>query len=123
MLNIQLDTETAIAILEQNGTLVKSDFESAAAQLDPFIEEAGGLAGLIILVEHFPGWDSFSALASHLKFVKEHHREIKCIAFVTNSAIGKMAEKLANHFVNADVKYFDFDFLEEARDWILSSSE
>ena len=123
MLNIQVDTEAAIAILEPKGTLGKSDFESAAAQIDPFIEEAGGLAGLVILVEHFPGWDSFGALASHLKFVKEHHRKIKRIAFVTNSAIGKMAERLADHFVDADVKLFDFDLLEEAKAWILASGE
>ncbi len=118
MLNVQVDTETGIALLEPQGALTQSDFETAAAQIDPFIEELGKLNGLIIHVEHFPGWDSFGALSSHLKFVREHHREIKRVAFVTDSPIGKLAEKLASHFVDADVKEFPFSQMEQARAWL-----
>ena len=123
MLIVELDRENRIAVLEPQAALEKSDFEITAAQIDPIIEEAGCLAGLMIKVDHFPGWDSFGALVSHMKFIKEHHREVKRIAFVTDSPIGNMAEKLGSHFVAAEVRHFGFQALEDAKAWILSPAE
>ena len=119
MLNVTLDLESRIAQLEPEGALERGDFESAAAQIDPLIEENGSLNGLIIRVDHFPGWDSFGALVSHLKFVKDHHREIRRIAFVTDSPVGNLAEKIGPHFVAAEIKHFGFQALEDAKIWIL----
>jgi hypothetical protein len=39
----------------------------------------------MIHAESFPGWESFGAFVSHLKFVGDHHRQIERIAAVTNS--------------------------------------
>jgi hypothetical protein len=39
----------------------------------------------MIHTESFPGWESFGAFVSHLKFVGDHHRQIERIAAVTNS--------------------------------------
>ncbi len=77
------------------------------------------LSGVIIYVENFPGWDSFAALSSHLKFVKEHHRYVRRVAFVTDSSIADIAEKVASHFVAAQVKHFPFSELDRAKLWIL----
>ena len=118
MLNVQLNQETGVVVLEPNGSLTKSDFESAATVIDPYIAEAGKLNGIIIHAKSFPGWDSFAALVTHLKFIKAHHRKVTCIAFVTDSPIGDIAETLAGHFVKARVKEFDFDELEKAINWI-----
>jgi len=74
----------------------KKDFKSAAKIIGPWIEKNRGLNGLIIHVEHFPGWDSFSALSSHLKFVKEHHKNISRVAFSTDSVIGNFAESIGS---------------------------
>ena len=119
MLNVQLDEVNGIVTLVPEGKLEKSDFESAATQIDPLIEKLGKLKGLIIHVEHFPGWDSFGALATHLSFVKEHHRKVARIAFVTDSPMGGMAEKVGNHFVSAEIKDFPFAGLEQGKNWIL----
>lgn len=119
MLNVQLDQEEAIAILEPNGALSKEDFIEASRVIDPFIEASGKLNGLIIYVKAFPGWDSFSALVTHLKFVNEHHKKISRLAFVTDSPVGKFAEHIASHFVQAEVQSFSFDQLEEAQIWIV----
>ena len=72
MLSVIIDETNGIAILEPDGPLSKNDFESATRIIDPYIEQNGQLNGLIIHTESFPGWDSFAALFSHLKFVKEH---------------------------------------------------
>lgn len=75
MLSVEIDEENRVAILEPNGALSKSDFVSATEIIDPYIEMSGSINGLIIHVESFPGWESFTALCSHLKFVREHHKK------------------------------------------------
>ena len=121
MLNVHLDEKESIAILEPNGALSEKDFELAADIIDPFIDKTGKLDGIIIHVESFPHWDSFSALLKHLKFVNEHHKKISCVAFATDSALGTFAEHIAGHFVSAKVKNFSFDALEDAKRWITQS--
>lgn len=64
-----------IVILVPGGELSESDSESAANIIDPYTEKSEKLNGNIIHVQSFPGWDSFSALISHLKFIKEHHKK------------------------------------------------
>ena len=68
MLTVKVDKANGIALLEPDGPLSKEDFESAVKIIDPFIEKNEHLNGLIIHTESFPGWDSFAALSSHLKF-------------------------------------------------------
>lgn len=122
MLKINLDESTGIAILEPHGALSAEDFQKAAKVIDAHIEKKGALNGVIIHVESFPGWDSFSALVKHLEFIKNHHREVKRVAFATDSALGAFAEKIAGHFVKAEVREFPFAELEQAKEWIMSAA-
>ena len=119
MLTTSLDEQHRIAILEPDGPLSETDFRSAAAIIDPFIESAGHLKGLIIHTRSFPGWDSFAAMHSHLTFVKQHHRKVPRIAFVTDSVISNLAETIGTHFVSADIKSFGYGDMDKARAWIL----
>lgn len=121
MLKIELDEDVGIAILEPVGELSESDFNAASEVIDPFLENNNELQGIIIHVKSFPGWDSFSSLVAHLKFVKDHHKKITRVAFATDSPIGSFAEKVATHFVNAEIKNFDFDELEDSKKWVLDS--
>ena len=121
MINTVLDTTTKIVTLQPHGSLKKEDFDNAVKIIDPFITENGKLNGLIIYTESFPGWKDFSAFNRHLLFIKNHHKEIKKIAFVTDSSIGDFAEVISSHFVNATVKNFDYEALNEAKEWILES--
>ena len=121
MLKVSLDEKEGIAILEPDGELSESDFKSASEIIDPYLENTGELKGLIIHVKSFPGWNSFSSLTAHLKFVREHHKKVSRIAFATDSPIGGFAENIAKHFVNAEIRNFDFSELEASRKWILDS--
>jgi hypothetical protein len=118
MITVQMDKQSSIAILEPHGTLSKEDFKSVSNIIDPYIDQHGQLVGLIIHTKDFPGWDSFAALCSHLKFVKEHHRKISYLAISTNSVIGNFAEIIAIHFVNAEIKKFSFEEIEQAKKWM-----
>lgn len=118
MLNIKLDKTNSIAILEPEGELTEADFRLVCDIIDPYLEQSGRLNGIIIHVQTFPGWDSFSAFITHLKFVKSHHKRIAHVALVTDSVIGSFAEHIADHFVNAKVKHFSFDEFELSVKWI-----
>jgi len=122
MIEHHLDTQNAILHIQPKSSLEKADFEGLAKAVDPFIAETGDLAGLIIETPAFPGWESFGAMAAHLRFVRDHHRHIRKIAVVTNSALGTVAENLASHFVSAEIKHFPGSDLDAARRWILGSA-
>lgn len=122
MLHVKLDEIKGIAILEPNGALSENDFKSAAKSIDSYIEKSGKLSGIIIQVKSFPGWDSFSALITHLKFIKEHHKKVSHVAFVTDSPLGGFAEHVGSHFVNAEVRSFSFNELENSIQWIIGDT-
>lgn len=122
MLTIDLNESDGIAVLKPAGKLSESDFKSAAKIIDPYIEKVGKLNGLIIHTSSFPGWDSFSAMMTHLSFVKNHHKNIRHVALATDSPAAGIAEQISSHFVSAKIKTFSFDELEIARQWVLNSS-
>jgi len=122
MLKTTIDEQDLIVILEPEGTLTKEDFDEATKKIDPFIEEHGKLNGVIISTESFPGWSGFSAMSRHFKFIKNHHRKIKRLAFVTDSMVGDIAEDFTGHFVQAEIKTFPFGEMEDAKAWILEKA-
>jgi len=121
MLKVELDEKTGIAVLTPDSALSEADFAHAALQIDPYIEQSGGLKGLIISAENFPGWKSFGAMIKHFNFVREHQRKITHVAFVTDSAAAGFAENIIEHFVSAEIKVFPFGQLEDAKSWIQST--
>lgn len=118
MIEHHLDRENAILHVQPKSALKKADFETLAATVDPFLTESGALAGLVIETPSFPGWESLGAMAAHFRFVRDHHRHIRKVALVTDSALGTVAEKLASHFVSAEIKHFPASGLDAAKQWI-----
>ena len=122
MIEHSLDTSSGILLVRPKAALQKEDFVQLAKTVDPFIEKSGGLAGLIIEATGFPGWDSLGAMAAHFRFVRDHHRHIRKIGVVTDSAIGNVAERLASHFVAADIRHFAAKDLEAAKQWVMQGA-
>lgn len=118
MLTVTIDAVKGIAMLSPNGPLSDQDFVKVTEVIDTYLEKTGVLKGLVIHTKLFPGWDSFAALSSHLKFVKEHHKKVSRIAFATDSVVGNFAETVASHFVNAEIKVFPYRELKQAVDWV-----
>jgi hypothetical protein len=112
-----LDTERSILHLRPQGALAQEDFVQIAKTIDPYIEKTGNLGGLIIEVPAFPGWESLGAMVAHFRFVRDHHKRIKKVAVVTDSAMGNVAERLASHFVAAEIRHFPAGDIEAARKW------
>ena len=122
MIEHNLDTAHSILYIRPMASLEQGDFLQIAKTVDPYIEETGALAGLIIETPEFLGWDSFGAVLAHFRFVREHHKSIKKVALVTDSALGNIAEHLAAHFVSAEIKQFAGKDLETAKQWVLNCS-
>ena len=106
--------------MQPKSPLEQDDFVKLAKAVDPYIEATGGLAGLIIEAPAFPGWDSFGTMVTHFRFVRDHHKRVKRIAVVTDSSMGDVAERLASHFVSAEIRHFPAGQIEAARQWISS---
>ena len=121
MIDYHLDPATAVLTVRPEAALQKSDFAALADAVDPQIDQHGDLAGLIIEAPDFPGWDSFGALVTHLRFVRDHHKHVKKVAVVTDSHLGDAAEHLASHFVSAQIRHFPAGAANEARAWIVSA--
>jgi SpoIIAA-like len=123
MLSVKLDKKRGIAVLEPKGALSKKDFERAAGVIDPYLEKAARLNGLIIHTRNFPGWASFAGLVSHLTFVKAHHKKVKRIALCTDSALGNVARLFAPHFISAKVRLFPYEEFDAAGTWVAGSKK
>ncbi|MGJ0484527.1 MAG: STAS/SEC14 domain-containing protein [Methylomicrobium sp.] len=118
MLKVELDPRTRTVLLEPEGPLSQQDFESLAQLVDPLINEAGELNGVLVHTRQFPGWDSFAAFMAHIRFIKRHHRHVKKVALSINSPWGKRAAKLASHWLAAQIKIFPYEELTQAKRWL-----
>jgi stage II sporulation SpoAA-like protein len=118
MLNHELLRDEGVLILRPQGPLEAADFTSLASVIDPYIQEHGTLRGIMVDAPSFPGWDSFAALVSHLRFVREHHRLIGKVAAVSDSPVLSVAPQLAKHFVKAEVRHFSAGERSTALAWL-----
>lgn len=122
MLHHELNPDLGILTITPEGPLVKEDFEALANIVDPFIESAGKLNGLMIYTKSFPGWQDFAGFTSHIRFVKDHQQHIAKVAAVTDGRILSIMPGIADHFVKAEVKHFDYEEKEKALEWLTSEA-
>ena len=122
MISHEFLRDRGILIVTPEGPLEKADFEVIGREVDPYIEAQGQLNGLLISAKSFPGWKDFAALVSHLRFVKNHHQKIQKVAAVTDSGFLSILPHIANHFVAAEVKHFDFRDKDRALEWLSESN-
>ncbi len=118
MLNIELLTDQAVLVLTPSGPLTAADFTRVAATADPYIEQHGKLKGLLIHASAFPGWDDFAGFLSHLRFVRDHHRQVERIAIAADSGVLTVLPRIASHFVAAEVRNFDYADRDMALRWL-----
>lgn len=118
MIQHQLIDDESILIMEPQGPFASDDFKALAAEIDPSIERRGRLQGIMIEAKSFPGWEDFSAMMAHLKFVRDHHRLIRRVAVVSDSPVLAFLPRLASHFVAAEVRHFPHAELAGALEWL-----
>lgn len=117
-LDFVLDRLRGILILEPRGNLVASDFDRVAAEVDPYLESAGKLSGVVIVAEDFPGWHDLAAFVSHLDFIRHHHDKVRRVAVATNSRFLAALPAIAGLFLNAEVRHFAGDERDAGVAWV-----
>ncbi|MGH7328766.1 MAG: STAS/SEC14 domain-containing protein [Polyangiaceae bacterium] len=113
----RLMPEFGIVLVEVKSALRPEDFDSVAATVDAWLEAHGELQALVIHTPEFPGWENFAALLHQIRFVHDHHRKIHRVALVANGNVANLAPRVAEHFVKAEIKHFDYDALDQAIEW------
>jgi SpoIIAA-like len=121
MLKFELLRDTGVLVVEPRGALAAEDFQAISQTVDPFIRENGKLTGLLIDASSFPGWQNFGALIGHIRFVRNHHRNIDRVAAVTDSTILAILPKIAEHFAHPEFKVFRSGERASALAWLQSA--
>jgi hypothetical protein len=62
MISFEIDECTGVLTVKPEGKLEARDFMDLSQTVDPYIEKEGGLVGLIIVTEKFPGWKDLGAM-------------------------------------------------------------
>lgn len=113
----RLAEATGVLLLEPQGPLRAEDFETVAADVDPWIEAHGPLHGVVVHARAFPGWENVAALMSHLRFVRDHERDVRRVALALDGALPEIAATIGKHFVAAELKAFPYDKVADALAW------
>jgi len=109
--------ETGVLVVEVRQALRAQDFDALAATADEWIESHGDLAGIVIHAREFPGWENLGGLLRHVRFVRDHHRQVRRIALASDSRLAELAPRIAEHFVRAEIRRFGYDELDAAIAW------
>ena len=123
MINFELRHDKGTLVLHPEGPLEAADFILIASQVDTYLAGHGKLHGVLIHANSFPGWKDFAAMLAHLKFLKEHIQKIDKVAVVADGVFANIMPVIANHFVHAQVRHFEFKREDAAWDWINQTGE
>ena len=119
MINYEFRNAEGILVLHPERPLEAADFIAITHQVDNYLEVHGKLHGVLIHAKSFPGWKGFSALLAHLKFLKEHLHRIEKVAVVADGVLANIMPNIANHFVLAQVRNFEFPREKDAWGWLI----
>ena len=118
MINAKLLREESLLVVSPVHKLEAADFERLRLLVDPYIEAHGELKGLLIDAESFPGWEDFSSLLEHLRFVRDYQQRIQQVAAVTDNGFLAILPKVADYFAAAEVRHFNYRDRDQALNWL-----
>lgn len=113
----RLLADSQVLVVEVAQPLRAADFDTLAQTADSWLETHDELRGLVVHAREFPGWKNVSSMLRHAHFVRSHHRKVRKIAVAADSKLASLAPHLANRFVRADVRRFEYDELDDAIAW------
>ncbi len=113
--------EDNIFAFRVTGKLTHDDYQRFLPTLEELIEENGKIS-LLIELENFHGWELEAALDDY-RFGKQHEQDFERIAIVGDKDWMRWLVKLAQPFVDGDVRFFEHDQIQEAWDWLRKREE
>jgi stage II sporulation SpoAA-like protein len=113
----RLIPQTGVIVIEVTQALQTRDFDELALLADAYIQAHDKLEGLVVHAREFPGWENFDSLLRHVRFARDHHRRVHRVAVCSDSKLVKIAPRLAEHFIAAEIRPFGYDELDAAVAW------
>lgn len=113
---IRIEPKPEFVELEVIGTLTSDDYAGTVPELEDLAAKRGRLRLLFRLTD-FHGW-SLLGLFTDIRFELGHQEQIERIAVVGDTRIEEWGTRLPKPFIKAEVRWFDFRHLDEARDWL-----
>lgn len=98
------------------GRLTHDDYQSFLPKLEDLLEKEGRISVLLEL-ENFHGWDMEAAMDDY-RFGMKHQDSFERIAIVGDKRWEKWIAVLSKPFVDADVRFFAADEMDQAWDWV-----
>lgn len=117
-MQLEMHHDKGVLIVKPLGPLTEEDFTAISRDADGYIESHGTLNGLMIYFKAFPGWKNLQGLCSHLRFVYNHHKNIRRVAFVTDTKIVGLVINIAKYFVHPEARYFKYNQESSAMSWL-----
>jgi stage II sporulation SpoAA-like protein len=114
---------TGVLVVEVTEPLRAQDFDALAATADAWLETHDVLPGVVVHAHEFPGWENIGSFLRHVRFVRDHHRRVRRVALAADSKLADLAPRLAEHFVQAELKGFGYDQLDSAIAWAAGAVE
>ncbi len=115
-------SDVGVLLVEPKGPLRAADFDGLALVVDPWIASHGDLNGLVLHAADFPGWENLGSFMRHIRFIQDHHRKIRKVALAADSKLANIVPRIAEHFVEAEIRHFGYDELDQAIAWAKDQS-
>ncbi len=109
--------QSQVLVIEVEHPLRATDFDALGLTADSWLATHEQLAGVVVHAREFPGWENLGSLLRHVRFVRDHHRKVRRVALAADSKLASLVPHLANHFIQAEVRRFGYDELEDAVAW------
>ncbi|MFB6439853.1 STAS/SEC14 domain-containing protein [Streptomyces sp. NPDC056411] len=106
-----------VLVIEVERPLRAQDFDALAETADSWLRAHDALAGVVIHMRAFPGWENVGSLVRHVRFIRDHHRKVERVALVADTKVAALLPQLANHLVRAEVRRFAYDAFEDGIAW------
>jgi len=119
MLSVTQTTDDLV-IVDAAGKLTEDDYEAFDQELAGIAEEDDHMRILIRLSEDFRGWEP-KALWEDVKLDVRYRHHLDRVAVVGHEDWQKWMTRLANPFVDAEVRYFGADEAPGAVGWLLET--
>ena len=123
-----LESLGALHVIDLGGSVIQvqllGDVDAAAYQraegdLDAKIQDSDGFRLLLDLTQ-FTGRQGISALSAHFNLALEHAPIAERVAILGNKNWQRLAERVGDAFLKADVRFFDEADANTAKNWLTS---
>ena len=105
-----------VVTLKFREKLDKADYETFVPMIESQMRN-GSPIRLLAELRDFEGWTA-GALWEDTKFAAKHFNDIERLAVVGESRWQKGITVFVKPFTSADVRYFDIQEIDRARDWV-----